>query len=181
MRRPFQLVLALSACLCVSAAAASSQATTRTAPPARSLADLVVRFREARRPEAKALLGRWTQRQAIMLDRSPEGKPWERIFGARRSDIPGNPLAWVLEFRRVPGAGYEVTSHNPWEPTNDRSVIRFRATDITFEKETGSDLLSKYRCRALTRSRLVCLNAEGPVWQAVEFTKDQVRTGSAKP
>jgi hypothetical protein len=176
-----QLALALSAYLCVSATAASSQVATRTTPTARSLADLVARFREARRPEAKALLGRWTQRQAIMLDRSPDGESWERIFGARRSDIPGNPLEWVLEVRRAPGVGYEVTSHNPWEPTNDRSVIRFRATDITFEKETGSDVLSKYRCRALARSQLVCLNAEGPVWQAVEFTKDPVRTGSANP
>lgn len=166
------LALAVTACSLVTAPRAPAQEDARDTAAARSLDNLASRFRQARHPQAATLAGRWTMHQSIMRDRSSEGRMIERVFGARQRDIPGNPLEWVLEIRRRSGVGYEVTSHNPWEPTNDRSVIRFRATDITFEKETGSDTRSTYRCRVSGRRQLVCLNATGPILEGVEFVTD---------
>jgi hypothetical protein len=149
----------------------SAQADSRAIPPARSLRELELRFRQARRPMPDSILGRWTMVQLIMRGGSSD-RQHEQHYGARRTDIAGEPFEWVLEVRRHSAAQYWVTHHNPWEPTGDSSKVRVRGTDITFEKEDGSDYLNVYRCRILGRDRLICLNAESTTWDGVEFTRD---------
>lgn len=108
----------------------------------------------------------------VMIMESETGEPVERRFGARRDDMPGHPFEWVFDIAQV-ARGYQVKHQNPWEPTGDVSRVQFRATDITFEKDSGGDMTMGYRCRALGTRRLICLNAKGAAWDGREFTKAQ--------
>jgi hypothetical protein len=172
MQRLRFVIITGAASILLSTLSAFAQEDSRALPPARSLRELELRFRQARRPMPDSLVGRWTMVQFIMLNESSDGRRHELHYGARRNDISGEPLEWVLDLRRHSAAQYWVTHHNPWEPTGDSSRVLVRATDITFEKEDGSDYLMVYRCRILGKHRLICLNAKGTAWDGREFTRD---------
>lgn len=155
---------------------AGAQRDTSRLAPARSMRELQARFRRAHRPTRAVIVGRWIMVKGIMLEKRSDGEPIERLFGARREDLSGHPLEWVVDVWHDPRIGYQARHQNPWTPTGDISIVRFRRTDITFEKEDGSDMPMLYRCRAVGTRRLVCLNADGPAWDGREFSKE---TGDA--
>ena len=170
-----QVVLVGAACCIALTAKANAQAVSSDSfASARSLAELRSRFDRGRRPSPKELVGRWTmQTEIIREDGDGADQVKERVSGARRDDIRGHPFEWTLEIRRVSGSAYEVTSHNPWEPTGDTYPVRFIRSEITFDKEFGSDMAETFRCRAPGARRLVCLYARDPGWKGLEFTKDR--------
>lgn len=178
-----QLVLLIVLGVCASAAQASAQASVQpsaqasgasdTLPSTRSFVELRTLFRQGHRPSSTMLIGSWTMRAEITRERDYRTKKWrERSTGARREKLAGQPFEWTIDIRPGTNNSLVLTSHTPWEPTNDTSLVRFREAEITFEKDFGGDDLVAFQCRATTPRRLVCFNDWSPLWQGLEFTRD---------
>ena len=197
-RPPTPLLGALLCGVVLRTAAADAQRPRAPrAPAVPSLGALRDAFRRAGAPGAgpfdpATLVGRWVMTAAVTAgvpaapaaarDRSGRRPPdvvFVGVDGARRDDLPGRPLEWVLDVAREGGGRLTARSHHPWAVGPDTGPVPTPLTaagagEVRLEYDEGGDTARLLRCRIPAPGRLVCLAARadgGAGAFAVEFRR----------